>query len=386
MTTVSEPHSILIAPDSFKECLPAWEVAEAIARGWRRVYPEDALICLPMADGGEGTVEAFVRATGGTRSTSTVTGPLGTPVEAVWGVLGDGTTAIIEMAAASGLHLVPLDQRDPRMTTSRGTGELIAAALDAGCRRILVGLGGSATNDGGAGMVSALGYRFMDADGQPLEDGGGALAHLAAIDDSGVHPRLVATEIIALCDVTNPLLGEHGATAIYGPQKGTTPAIAAELEAALNHFADITENFAGHSARDTPGSGAAGGLGFGMRVFAHATLSPGLEQLAEACGLDALLEHADLIITGEGRLDEQTASGKLCMRVANRSMKHGVPCVALVGALQGEVRSLHKEGLTAAFSITPRPMPLEEAMAKTAEHLEAAGENLARLWHAARKS
>src|SRR5690606_515448 len=289
---------------------PAKEVAAAIAAGVRKVWPDARIDCVPLADGGEGTVEALVEATGGRFVQARVTGPLGEPVEAVYGLLGDGETAVIEMAAASGLPLVPPDRRDPARATTRGTGELIRAALDRGCRRLIIGIGGSATNDGGAGMAQALGVSFRGRHGRVLPLGGLALRELEAIDLSGLDPRIRETEIVAACDVDNPLYGPRGASAVYGPQKGATPELVEALDQALRRYAEVLYRDLGIDVQAIPGSGAAGGLGAGLVALLGAQLKPGIELVLEALDFRRRLEGADLVIAAEGGVDRQTAFGK----------------------------------------------------------------------------
>lgn len=376
---------IVIAPDSFKECASAAEVAAALARGWLRACPDAELRVIPMADGGEGTVAALVSATAGRMETLEVTGPLGERVRAAYGVLGDGHTAVIEMAAASGLALVPVEWRDPRVTTTRGTGELIAHALDAGARRIIVGIGGSATNDGGAGMAQALGYRLLDALGNELPPGGAALHDLTTIDARGRHVRLDACEILVACDVTNPLCGPLGASVVYGPQKGATPEAVDELDGALRHFADVIRGQLGADVIDVPGAGAAGGLGAGLLAFAGARLRPGVALVAEACGLEEAIAVADLVLTGEGRIDAQSAFGKTPTGVAQIAAAHGVPVVAVAGAIGEGFEAVYEHGICAVFGITRAPQSLEKAYACTETALEETAEAVARLWGAARE-
>lgn len=342
---------------------------------------------MPVADGGEGWVETLVHALGGRFVTLRVTGPLGQPVEARYGLIDqeDGLTAVIEMAAASGLTLVPPERRDPRRTTTRGTGELMQDALDRGARRLLVGIGGSATNDGGAGMASALGARFLDRNDQELPPGGAALADLARVDLSALDPRLAQAEVVVACDVDNPLTGERGAAAVYGPQKGATPAMVRELDAALAHFADVVESALGRRWRETPGAGAAGGLGFGLMAFAGSRLQPGIELALDTLQADRVLAGAGLAITAEGRLDRQTLHGKVPLGVARRASKHGVPVVALGGSLEPlppeALEALRAAGIAAALPTLEEPCTLEEAMdpEQTRQRLERAGERLARL-------
>ena len=323
---------IVIAPDSFKESLSAPEVAAAIARGWRQVFPEAELLLRPMADGGEGTVDAVLAATGGERRECRVCGPLGEPVLAHWGWLGEGT-AVLEMASASGLHHVPRDRRDATVTTSLGTGELIRAALDAGATRIILGLGGSATNDGGAGLLQALGVRFLDAREVELPPGGAALARLARIDVGGLDPRLLQARLEIAADVDNPLCGPRGASRVFGPQKGADPQQVEQLDAALEHYARLVAATLGEDHSRHPGVGAAGGLGFAARAFLHAGFRPGIELVAELSGLADAVEGADLVITGEGRLDSQSLHGKTPVGVARTARAAGVPVLALAGSL-----------------------------------------------------
>ncbi|MNQ48088.1 Glycerate 2-kinase [compost metagenome] len=375
---------VVIAPDSFKECLPAAEVAAAIAAGLREVWPQAELVCRPMADGGEGTVAALVAATGGEYRESVVRGPLGEAVAAHWGWIGASRSAVIEMAAASGLHLVPTSDRDALRACTYGTGELILAALQAGAERIVLGFGGSATNDAGSGMLRALGARFADAAGRPLPAGGAALAQLAHIDLSGLDPRLQAVDFEVACDVDNPLCGPRGASQVFGPQKGATPEQVRQLDAALAHFADLCAQTLGRDDRDLPGSGAAGGIGFAARSFLGARFRPGIELVAEVSGLEQALVGADLLITGEGRLDEQTLHGKTPMGVASIAKRHGVPVIALAGMLGEGYQQLYGHGIDAAFSLAPGPISLAEALADAPRLLRQRAADIARLWQLAR--
>ncbi|MBV2132202.1 glycerate kinase [Pseudomonas sp. MAP12] len=375
---------IVIAPDSFKESLSAAAVAEAIAAGLREVWPQAELLCRPMADGGEGTVAALVAATGGEYRETQVRGPLGEPVVAHWGWIAASRSAVIEMAAASGLHRVPAERRDVLRACTFGTGELIRAALDAGAARIVLGFGGSATNDAGSGMLRALGARFADAAGRPLEPGGAELARLALIDLSGLDPRLQEVDFEVACDVDNPLCGPRGAAQVFGPQKGATPQQVHQLDAALGHFADLCAQTLGRDARDLPGSGAAGGIGFAARSFLAATFRPGIELVAEVSGLEQAVVGADLVITGEGRLDEQTLHGKTPMGVAAVAKRHGVPVVALAGMLGAGYQRLYDHGIDAAFSLAPGPISLADALAGAAPLLRQRAADIARLWQLAR--
>jgi glycerate 2-kinase len=360
---------IVIAPDSFKESLSAEEACAAMAEGVRRALPEAVIESVPMADGGEGTVDALVAATGGRVVRADATGPLGESVIAAYGVLGDGETAVIEMAAASGLALVPVKRRDARVTTTRGTGELMVHEMDAGLTRLIIGLGGSATNDGGAGMAQALGYGLRDDDGNELVPGGTALAQLATIDTTNRHSRLDACDVRVACDVTNPLCGPNGASHVYGPQKGADTGAARELDAALAHFAAIVEKQLGVSVKDVPGAGAAGGLGAGLIAFAGGTLQPGFEIVAEATNLRERMAGADLVLTGEGRLDGQSVQGKTPVGVARMAKSMGIPAIALAGSLGDGYEAVLDEGITAALAIAPADMPLDEALATGAKLL-----------------
>ncbi len=370
---------IVVAPDSFKGSLSALGVAEAMERGIRAVFPEAEVLKAPVADGGEGTVEALVGATGGRIEQRLVRGPLGEPVRARWGVLGDGATAVIEMAAASGLPLVPKERRDPRIATTFGTGELVEAALSAGLAKIIVGIGGSATNDGGAGMARALGARFLDAAGRDLPEGGAALARLARIDLSGLDPRLARVEILVACDVENPLTGPRGASATYGPQKGATPEMVRELDASLERYAAVAKAATGRDVASVPGAGAAGGLGAGLLFFTPARLRPGVDIVLEAIGLSTMLQGADLVITGEGRTDSQTAMGKAPVGVASAARRCGVPVVCIAGGLGEGAEDVLAKGIEALASVVPRAMALEECMVLAAEMVEAGTARACRL-------
>lgn len=368
---------IVIAPDSYKESLTALEVAEAIEAGMRDVFPDAEYVKVPVADGGEGTVDSLVAWTAGGKRTLAVTGPLGNPVDAFYGLSGDGRTAVIEMAAASGLTLVPKAQRDPRITTSRGTGELIRAALDAGARTFILGIGGSATNDGGAGMLQALGARLLDADGHDIGPGGAALAQLDRIDVSGLDARLAQCRIDVACDVDNPLTGPRGASATFGPQKGATPEIVAELDANLAHFARLIERDLGMHVDTVPGAGAAGGMGAGMMAFFKARLRPGSEIVMEAVGLDMTVRDADLVITGEGRIDSQTIHGKTPIGVARVAKRHGKPVIGIAGCLTADVGVVYPAGIDAVFSVLYRACTVEEAFAEARGNLTLTARNVA---------
>ncbi len=368
---------IVIAPDSYKESLSALEVAQAVEAGFRQVFPDADYVLVPVADGGEGTVDAMVAATGGRKETVTVSGPLGEPVEAFYGLTGDGDTAVIEMAAASGLALVPPDRRNPLLTSSRGTGELIRAALDAGARRFILGIGGSATNDGGAGMVQALGARLLDLEGRELDGSGGDLARLERIDVSGLDPRVAECRIEVACDVDNPLTGARGASAVFGPQKGATPEMVQVLDANLARLARIVGRDLGVAVDTVPGAGAAGGMGAAMLAFFGATLKPGIEIVTAAVDLDDHVRDADLVITGEGRIDFQTVHGKTPIGVARVAKRHGKPVIGIAGSLGAEVGVVHAHGIDAVFSVLGKPCTLDEALRDAAANVELTARNVA---------
>jgi glycerate 2-kinase len=351
---------VTLAPDSFKGSLTALEVCEAAARGISAVDQAIECVIVPMADGGEGTVQSLVDATRGRFATVSVQGPLWECVEARYGLLGDGHTAVIEMAAASGLTLVSEGQRNPLHTTTHGTGELIKAALDAGVSEFIVGLGGSATNDAGIGMAAALGARFLDDCGRELQPVGSSLSRLSAIDMSHFDDRVARAHIRVACDVSNPLFGPEGAAYVYGPQKGATPAVVAELDEGLQKFARIVERDLHISVAAVPGAGAAGGLGGGLIAFCGASLEPGVRIVVEAVGLREKMAGASLCITGEGRLDHQTVYGKTPKGVADVAAELGVPCVALGGAVM--VNAGLNDTFEAVFSICPGPLSVAEAM------------------------
>ena len=375
---------IVVAPDSYKGSLSALGVAQAMERGILRVFPSAEVRKVPIADGGEGTVDALLSATGGQLRQTTVRGPLGERVQASWGVLGDGRTAVIEMAAASGLLLVPRDQRNPRLTTSYGTGELLRSALDAGLRRIIVGIGGSATNDGGAGMAQALGVRFIGQDGSELPAGGAALAGLTQIDLRDLDPRVAEADITIACDVDNPLCGPRGASAVFGPQKGATPEMVAELDAALARFAVCAERATGRKVAEQPGAGAAGGLGAGLLFFTPAKLKPGVDLVLDAANFAEIVQDARFVVTGEGRTDSQTAFGKAPIGVAKHAKRFAVPVFCLSGGIGPGADDVLAHGIDAVISICERPMSLDECMRDASSLIESAAARLCRIIRAAR--
>ena len=370
---------IVIAPDSFKDSLSAEKVADAIATGLADVMPHAQLVKCPMADGGEGTVEAIVAAGNGQLRRNHVQGPLGAPVEAHWGWLPDSHTAIIEMAEASGLQLLKPEQRNACITSTFGTGELIKAALDAGARRVILAIGGSATNDAGAGALQALGLGLFDTQGNSLPRGGLALAHVARIELSGLDPRLAEVRFEIAADVNNPLCGEHGASAIFGPQKGASAEQVQLLDQALGHFADHCARVLPKDVRQEPGSGAAGGLGFAAKAFLGAQFRAGVEVVAELVGLAEAVKGADLVITGEGRFDAQTLRGKTPFGVASIARAEGVPVVVLAGTLGEGYQALYEHGINAAFAIASGPMTLQDACARAAPLLTDRARDIARL-------
>ncbi|ATO39784.1 glycerate kinase [Bifidobacterium pseudolongum] len=372
---------IIIAPDSFKGCMSARQAAEAMEHGVHHVLPDAECVLVPMADGGEGTVQSLVDATGGTLLEATVTGPLGTPVHAQYGMLGDGCTAVIEMAAASGIGYVDETTRDPRITTTYGVGELILDALDHGVTAFILGLGGSATNDGGTGMAQALGAHLLDAQGNELPFGGAALAGLATIDVSDLDSRIATADIRLASDVTNPLTGPQGASSVFGPQKGADASMVAELDAALHHYASIVARDLGRDVETVPGAGAAGGLGAGFLAFTGARMQSGVSLVVEATGLKTLTAGADWCFTGEGGIDSQTQYGKTPIGVA-RAVKEAAPhcpVVAFAGNVGSGVEELYSQGIDAVFGIMPGPQNLRQALACGAENLERCAANVTRL-------
>ncbi|AHK19080.1 glycerate kinase [Yersinia similis] len=371
---------IIIAPDSFKESLTAMQVAEAIEQGFSEIFPQAEYIKLPMADGGEGTVESMVAATGGELVNVEVTGPLGAPVNAFYGWMGDGETAVIEMAAASGLHLVAPEQRNPLITTSYGTGELILAALNHGARKIILGIGGSATNDGGAGMMQALGVQLSDQQGKALTVGGAALAQLVDIDLSQLDDRLAQTDILVACDVDNPLCGAKGASAVFGPQKGATPERVQQLDAALQHYGEKIEQVTGKSVINVAGAGAAGGMGAALFGLLNARLQPGIEIVTEALKLAAAVQEADLVITGEGRIDSQTIYGKTPVGVARVAKRFDIPVIAIAGSMAPDYEVVHQHGLDAVFSVLNHIQTLPEALEEASDNIRITARNVAAVW------
>lgn len=376
---------VLIAPDSFKGSLSAADVAKSLATGWLKFRPNDTVEQVPIADGGEGTVDVLVRAWGGRLTNVEVTGPLGDPVRAHFGISPNGKTAVIEMAAASGLPLLDKAHLNPLVTTTYGTGELIRAALDAGARHIIVGVGGSATNDGGAGMARALGVRLLDASGAELPPGGAALLHLDRVDVSRLDERVQQTQFVVAADVDNPLVGRRGASHVFGPQKGASPDDVNLLDRALTRYAHIVDESlpleTRSSLKDLPGAGAAGGLAAGLVAFCGATLRSGADVVLEILDLEGRVRAADVVITGEGHLDGQSAFGKAPFAVAQMGQRWQTPVIAVAGALGSGSEELYEHGIAAAVAIAPGPIDAEESIERAAHLLVQCGERVARLVH-----
>lgn len=368
----------LCAPDSFKESLTAMEAARAMAQGIENADHDAEVRCLPMADGGEGTARALVDATGGSMHAVPVHDPLGRPVEGHFGLLADGTTAVVETAEASGLALLEAKERNPLIASSYGTGELMLAAVRSGAKRIIVGLGGSATNDAGAGLLQALGVRLLDKNGNDLKHGGAALANLTTIDISTMDPALKNVAITAACDVTNPLTGPTGASAVFGPQKGASKDDVATLDAALAHFAQVIDSQLGVAVNDVPGAGAAGGIGAALKGFLNAEFRPGIAIVIEQSGLDAAAQWADVVFTGEGSIDFQTKFGKTPAGVAETAKRHGKPVIAVAGHIGTGIDELHEVGIDAVFGIAPGAASLSELLADAAANVTRTTEQIVR--------
>lgn len=374
---------ILLVPDSFKGTLSSRQVCQVMAGQLRRFFPQAQVKSIPVADGGEGSVEAFLAAAGGERRMLTVTGPFGEPVEAFYGILGDGRTAVIEMAACAGLPLAE-GRLNPERATTYGVGELLLAAKEAGCTKAILGLGGSCTNDGGVGAAAALGAKFTRADGAAFIPTGGTLGEIAALDVSPVAQALQGMELTAMCDIDNPLYGEAGAAAVFAPQKGADAAMVARLDAGLRHLGQVSARCLGRDFSHLPGAGAAGGLGFGMAAFCGAQLRMGIDAVLDAVGFDSLLPGTDMVFTGEGKIDSQSARGKVVSGVAARCQKAGVPVVAVVGQIGQGFEEMYQQGLTAVFSINRAAQPFAESRFHAGENLALTMENIARLLAASR--
>jgi glycerate kinase len=373
--------TFLLAPDSFKESMTAKEVCEAMEIGIKRAMPDAECIHVPMADGGEGTVQSLIDATGGTLIKKEVTGPLGTPVIAQYGILGDGKTGVIEMASASGIHYVTKETKNPFITTTFGTGELIKDCIEQGITDIILGIGGSATNDGGTGMAAALGYKFLDKDGNELPLGGGYLGNLKTIDPTDVIPQLKNINILVASDVNNPLCGERGASAVFGPQKGATPDMVQILDKNLRHYSKVVKEQLGIDMVDIPGAGAAGGLGAGLLAFTNSIMKKGIEIVIEYTNLKEKLQNVDYCFTGEGGIDFQTKFGKAPYGVAQaaQSVNSDIKVVALAGYVGQDVETLYEEGFDAIFGIVPGAADIDTLLAQGKENVARTSESIARL-------
>jgi glycerate kinase len=371
---------IVLAPNAFKEALSAREVCSAMEKGIRAAGYKGEIRAVPLADGGDGTIDALVAATGGGIRFVTAADPLGRPVAATFGLLGGGKTAVVEMAQASGLWRLTREERNPLRTSTKGTGELIRAAIEAGATTIIVGIGGSATVDGGVGMAEALGFRFLDSASNPVEANGGNLLKMNKIDQSCICSEIHRVGIRVACDVSSPLLGPQGAAKVFGPQKGATPEMVELLEKGLENLAHLWERDLGRSVANLPGAGAAGGLGAGLVAFCGAELVPGFDLVAEAAGLDGAMEGADLVFTGEGRVDQSTAYGKVPAGLARRAQAKKIPVVCLAGEVVGDMSELHKAGATAILSIVSGPTDRQTSIRETAKLLANTTEQVMRLW------
>ena len=370
---------ILIAPQSYKGSISAIKVAEAIKQGALNIFPDIKSLIIPVADGGDGTLETLVESTNGTIHNSNATGPLGNSIPVIWGTLGDSKTAIIEMARISGLALVPQNKRNPYYTTSYGLGEIIKEALDLGYRKFIIGIGGSATNDGGAGMAQALGAKLTDENKKPIDLGGLALNEITKIDISGIDPRINESEILVACDVNNPLCGPNGASFIYGPQKGASPEMVKTLDDALYHFGSQLIRDTGINIMEIEGSGAAGGMGGGMVGFLNAKLKPGIEIVLDSLDFDKSLKNVDLVITGEGQIDFQTVFSKAPIGVAKHAKKYNIPVIAICGSLGENYQDVHSHGIDAVIPIIPKPMDLKNASDNAYELIKNTSEQIFRI-------
>ncbi len=377
-------NKIVFAPQGFKESLTGIEIARAMAAGARHVWPDAECTLVPVADGGDGTLQSLVDASDGTVRTASAVDPFGAEIEVQWGALGDGQTAVIEMARSSGLAIIDPNSRDPLRATTFGVGQVMKAALDVGFSHFIIGIGGSATNDGGAGMAEALGARMLDSSGNELERGGAALANLDRIDLSGFDSRIADVRIDVACDVNNPLCGPTGASAIFGPQKGASPEQVKQLDTALRRFGEVVARDMEKDVMEIPGAGAAGGLGAGLMAFANAHLRLGADIVLEAVELESKLDGADLVIVGEGQFDRSTVFNKSPVAVAQRAKRLGIPVIGIAGSLGAGYHEVHEHGIDAVFSLVNRPMSLADAMADTARLVERATEEACRAIAAAK--
>ncbi|MDT8715144.1 glycerate kinase [Clostridium sp. 19966] len=370
--------NIILAPDSFKESMTAKEACVAMEKGIKKVNDKINCIHVPMADGGEGTMQSLIDATGGRKYSLKVVGPLGNEVDAEYGILGNGKIGILEMASASGIQLVPKEKRNPLITTTYGTGQLIKACLDMGIKKLLIGIGGSATNDGGAGVIQALGARLLDEEGKELGFGGGELEKLHSIDISDLDARIAEVEVEVACDVTNPLCGERGASNVFGPQKGATKEMISALDSNLAHYANVIKNQLGKDVLELPGAGAAGGLGAGLVAFLDGKLKKGIDMVIEYSDLENKVKDADMVWTGEGSIDFQTKFGKTPFGVASIAKKYNKPVIALAGRIGNDIEELYDE-IDAIFGIMQGVTSLEEALENGKENIEKTSENIIRL-------
>jgi glycerate kinase len=371
---------IVIAPDSFKGSLTAKDAAASIAKGFSEVFPDAEIVQLPIADGGEGTTETLTEVTAGQLNSVMVAGPFGDTVDACWGLLGNSETAVVEVASACGLDMLDCNERNPMLASSYGLGELILAGLNQGVRHFIVGLGGSACNDGGAGMLQALGVRLLDAKGGELAKGGCNLSALSCIDTSTLDIRLQNVNFEVACDVDNPLIGEQGASVVFGPQKGADAQMVAELDANLEHFAKIIHQTTGKDVVRTHGAGAAGGLGAAFLAFLNAELKSGIDIVLDALHFESHLENADLVITGEGRIDSQSLYGKAPIGVAKRAQKHQCPVIVIAGSIEGDVRLIQEQGIDSVFSVVSEHISLSDALAEPFKNLELTSRKVAQGW------
>ncbi len=371
--------NIVVAPDSFKGSLSAQGVGMAIAKGIKRAFHESVINVIPMADGGEGTMDCLIDATKGRFVNASVQDPLGRTINSGFGILGDGTTCVIEMAMSSGLYLIESHERNPLKTTTYGVGQLIKAALDQGCRNFILAVGGSATNDGGAGMLQALGVELLDAEGQQIGSGGGSLGKIAEIRMEGLDHRIAESQFTVACDVDNPFIGPSGASAVFGPQKGASADMVEQLDQNMKHYADVIERTQGIVIHNLAGTGAAGGLSGGIMAFLGGVLESGVSIVTRVTKLEEAVREADLVITGEGQVDFQTARGKTPYGVARVALAHGVPVIVVAGSIGKGIDTLYEHGVSAVVSIVNRPMTLEEAMEQTEPLLEEAAEQIMRI-------
>lgn len=369
----------ILAPDSFKESMTAKEACISMENGIRKVFKDATCIHVPMADGGEGTVDALIESTNGNLHEVEVTAPLGNKVKAKFGILGDGKTAVIEMAEASGIHLVKLEDRNPLLTTTFGTGELIKYALDMNIERIIIGLGGSATNDGGVGMLQALGASFKDSDGKEIAFGGGVLKDLCTIDLSGFDKRIYDVKIEVACDVKNPLTGENGASFVFGAQKGGNKETLEELDSNLKHYAEVVKRDMGKEIDKVEGAGAAGGLGAALIGFCNGKLESGIDLVIKYSDLEDKVRKADFVFTGEGSIDFQTKFGKTPIGVAKIAKKYNIPVIAFGGRIGEGIDELYSLGIDSVIGITPGIISLDEALSKGKDNLEISAENVVRI-------